>query len=66
MADRLTAKQFAEAACISVSTLDAYITRGYAPQPDEREGGRRYWYPSTFDEWIMSRPGQGTRNDLDV
>jgi predicted DNA-binding transcriptional regulator AlpA len=64
MADYLTAKQAAEAAGVKVSTWDAYVSRRYAPVPDKRERGRRYWLDATITEWLGSRPGQGARNDL--
>ena len=62
---KLTAQQFADAIGVKVSSLDAYIARGYAPQPDERDGRRRYWLEETVNAWLASRPGQGSRSDLD-
>jgi predicted site-specific integrase-resolvase len=61
---RLTAAQFAEALGVKTSTLDAYIARGYIPQPDERVGRRRYWNLETVVKVAASRPGQGSRTDL--
>lgn len=60
----LNAEQAAEAAGVKVTTWDAYVSRGYAPPPDERKNGRRYWRESTISEWLTNRPGQGTRSDL--
>ena len=64
MTGLLTAEQAAEAAGVKVTTWDAYVSRGYAPPPDERRSGRRYWLTGTISAWLDERPGQGARTDL--
>lgn len=41
------------------STLTHYVADGYAPPPDERIHGIRFWCRSTLDRWAVSRPGRG-------
>jgi len=62
--NRLTAREAATLAGVAVSTWDAYVTRGYAPEPDGRFGSQRYWNRSTVEQWKASRPGRGKRTDL--
>jgi predicted DNA-binding transcriptional regulator AlpA len=57
--DRLATKEAAALAGVVVSTWEAYVTRGYAPQPDGRFGNQRYWLRSTIEDWKANRPGQG-------
>lgn len=59
----LTAQQVADKAGIKVTTLDAYINRGYAPAHDGKFGNQRYWLPETVDQWLANRAGQGARTD---
>jgi predicted DNA-binding transcriptional regulator AlpA len=62
--ERLTAKEAAALAGVAVSTWDAYLTRGYAPEPDGWFGDQRWWLRSTVEEWKANRPGRGARTDL--
>lgn len=64
MTQMLTAEQAAEAAGVLIATWDAYVSRGYAPQPDDRINGRRYWLSETISTWMTERPGQGARTDM--
>lgn len=56
----------AKLAGLKTDTFRAYVTRQQAPQPDgvDETFGRRYWYRSTVQSWLDSRPGRGARTDL--
>jgi hypothetical protein len=62
--NRLTAREAADLAGVRPHTWDAYVTRGYAPEPDGKFGNQRYWLRSTVENWLRNRPGRGTRTDL--
>lgn len=64
MSDQLSAREAAALAGLQASTWDAYVTRGYAPEPDGRLGNQRWWYRSTVETWMATRPGRGARTDL--
>jgi hypothetical protein len=63
---RLSVSAAAELAGLKVDTWRAYVTRGKAPKPDgvDETFGRRYWFRSTVQGWLNSRPGRGARTDL--
>lgn len=63
---RLSTAAAAALAGVQIDTWRAYVTRGRAPKPDgvDETFGRRYWYRSTVQNWLSSRPGQGARTDL--
>lgn len=59
--DQLTTKEAAALAGVAVSTWEAYVSRGYAPEPDGWFGRQRYWHPDTVEAWKANRRGQGKR-----
>jgi CRISPR-associated protein Csx17 len=63
--EMLTTAQAADRAGIAPRTWSAYVARGQAPAPDERDPrtGRPLWLPSTVETWLETRPGQGARTD---
>ena len=66
MTDRLGNAQAAAVAQVSPSTWRAYVARGTAPEPDGREeiSGTPWWWRSTVEDFMRSRPGRGARTDL--
>jgi hypothetical protein len=76
--ERLSAAAVARRLGIAVDTWRAYVTRAeaerragrdrpnLAPAPDGVDAvfGRRWWWASTVDGWVRSRPGAGARTDL--
>lgn len=62
--DQLTAKEAAALAGLAASTWRDYVSRGTAPRPDGRLGNQTWWWRSTVEEWLASRPGRGYRTDL--
>lgn len=55
----LTRTQAAALAGVAVTTWDAYVSRGQAPQPDRRLMGRPLWHEATVTAWLAQRPGRG-------
>ena len=47
---------------IKVATWRGYVSRGQAPQPARRIGGKPLWDSDAIAQW--KRPGQGARTDL--
>lgn len=42
-------------------TWSSYVARGQAPAPVRRVGRTGLWDEAEVQEWIRSRPGQGSR-----
>lgn len=58
-------REIAEMTGLSESTLRAYRTQGRLPEPDELPAADRpRWLRSSIEQWMVTRPGQGTRTDL--
>lgn len=66
----LTAREVGALVGLKAGTWRSYVSKGYAPQPDDRDEGRPVtmrmprWSVRTIAEWRRSRPGQGRRTDL--
>ncbi len=58
--------EMAKRAGVKPSTIRSYRTRGHQlpPPDDESVPDRPRWRVSTFDAWMASRPGPGTRTDI--
>jgi len=58
---KLTAPQAARRIRVQLRTWWAYVSRSQAPPPDGREevSNRAWWYTSTVDQWMATRPGRG-------
>lgn len=63
---KLTAKAAAERAGVKLGTWTSYVSRGQAPGPDGvcDPCGCSWWWSSTVDEFMATRPGQGARMDV--
>ncbi|RCV51875.1 transcriptional regulator [Marinitenerispora sediminis] len=61
--ERLTADQAASLAGVRRDTWHSYVSRGQAPEPDGRVGRTPWWWRSTVERYLDSRPGQGARTD---
>lgn len=60
--DKLRSDAAAELAGIRLSTWSAYVARKQAPKADGHYDLRTpWWYRSTVEDWMASRPGQGSR-----
>jgi hypothetical protein len=60
--DKLRSDAAAELAGIKLSTWSAYVARKQAPKADGHYDLRTpWWYRSTVEDWLTSRPGQGSR-----
>jgi predicted DNA-binding transcriptional regulator AlpA len=59
--DWWTTSDAAEYCGMSDQTWRTYISRGQAPAPDVRIGGKPLWRPATVREWQAARPGRGWR-----
>lgn len=58
-------REMAKRAGVSPSTLRKYRSQGRLPDPDDASvPDRPRWRLSTFEEWMATRPGPGTRTDL--
>ncbi|WP_239395672.1 MarR family transcriptional regulator [Frankia sp. CiP3] len=58
-------REMAERAGVKPSTLRGYRSQGRLPDPDDDTiPDRPRWRLSTFEAWMRSRPGPGTRTDL--
>lgn len=68
----LTANEVAEAVGIKPDTWRSYVTRGFAPQPDDRDEGRpvnlqiHRWRTSTIAVWQASRKWSKKRIPLEA
>jgi hypothetical protein len=66
----LSGPEAAARAGIAGPTWRSYVSRGYAPQPDDPDLGRPpqrrnpRWLTSTVDSFTANRLKQGTRTDL--
>lgn len=63
MSERLSVSSAAARAGLKTDTFRRYVRDRLAPPPDgiDETFGRRYWYATTIDEWLLIRPGQGSR-----
>jgi hypothetical protein len=65
----LTGPKAAARAGVAAATWRSYVSRGYAPQPDDPDNdqppNRRNprWLTSTVDHFTANRLGQGARTD---
>jgi hypothetical protein len=59
--EKLPSKLAAERAGVAPATWRAYVSRDQAPKPDGFFAGPRspWWWASTVDAYLASRPGQG-------
>ena len=64
--ERLSVSAAARLAGLKTDTFRAYVTRRNAPPYDgiDETFGKRYWFRSTIDAWMKTRPGRGARTDL--
>lgn len=64
--DRLGAVQIAEILGIKRNTWNTMKKNGATPEPDGHEAisGWPWWYRSTIEAWLPTRPGRGFRRDL--
>lgn len=62
----LSRGEIAERLGITLSTVKSYDQKGYLPAADAQVGRNFGWLPETIDAWMESRPGRGTRTDLDT
>ncbi len=61
---RLRTKQVAALLGIKPGTWRSYVSRGYAPQPDDHDDDRSpVWFATTIDRYRAGRR-QGARTDL--
>lgn len=64
MTERLTTAQVAERLGIAPVTWRAYVHRHQAPPPDGRYDKRTpWWYATTVDAWLASRPRRRTDSE---
>lgn len=61
----LSRGEIAERLGLSLDTIKSYDRRGYLPEADAQVGRNFGWLPETIDDWNESRPGRGTRTDLE-
>ena len=64
MIEYLSKGEIAERLGVTLGTIKGYDKRGYLPEADARIGRNYGWLESTIDEWVKTRPGAGTRTDL--
>lgn len=59
--ERLSVAAAAKLAGVKTDTWRSYVTRKQAPAPDgvDETFGRYFWYRSTVQKWIDSRPRAG-------
>lgn len=61
---KLRVAEAATRAGVKPKTWTAAVSRGHAPRKDGAEDGRTpFWFESTIDAFLASRPGQGHRSD---
>lgn len=61
----ISVTEMARQAGVTRSTMSNYRSEGRLPPPDDTSvPDRPRWRQSTFDSWLASRPGRGTRTDL--
>lgn len=53
----LDARQIADRLGVTLSTWQAYVSRGQAPPPDTYAVRTPLWLESTIDTWINARKG---------
>lgn len=56
LGDLVTMKDFAAEAGVADSTIQAYKTRGYLPEPVGQVGVQPVWLRPQLDQWLRSRP----------